>query len=139
MHARQGLGEVAVAFVGDDHRRPRLGDEKIGAGDAHIGVHEFLAQYGPRLGDEVLYGVQGAVRGQAAMNPGKVLRDLFFVEVDDRRDDVARRLFANLDDVFAEIGLHRLYPGSRQRGMEPDLLRHHGLRLGDEAGIGLAA
>ena len=49
------------------------------------------------------------------------------------RDDVARRLARDLDDIFAEIGLDHLDPGGLEMRVEPDLLRHHGLALGDEA------
>ena len=44
MDLRQALREIAIAFVGDDDRSARLGDEKIGAGDADVGGEEFFAQ-----------------------------------------------------------------------------------------------
>ena len=43
--ARQELGEVAVAFIGDDHRRAGLGDQEIRAGDADVGGEEALAEH----------------------------------------------------------------------------------------------
>ncbi len=58
-------GQVAVALIGDDHRRARLGDQQIGAGDADIGGKEFLAQQRARLGHEILRLVEPPLARQA--------------------------------------------------------------------------
>ena len=55
------------------------------------------------------------------------------------RDDVARRLAAELDDVFAEVGLDRLDAVRLEMIVEADLLGDHRLALGDGAGAGAAA
>jgi hypothetical protein len=47
--AGQGLGQVAIALVGDDHRLPGLGDQHVGAGDPDLGLEVFLAQDAARL------------------------------------------------------------------------------------------
>ena len=73
------------------------------------------------------------------MRTPEILCDRLFVQMDDRRDEVARRLFAHLRDIFAEIGFNRFDAGFLQAGIEANLLRHHRFALGDELGIRLAA
>ena len=51
--------------------------------------------------------------------------------MDRRRDDMGRRLAAQLDDVFAEVRFHRLDPRGLQRLIEADLLGDHRFALGD--------
>ena len=65
------------------------------------------------------------------MDAAEVGLDLILGEVDRRRDDVARRLVAELDDVFAEIGLDRLDAVRLEVLVEADLLGDHRLALGD--------
>ena len=132
-------GEIAVSLIGDDHRGSGLGDQQVGAGDADIGGDELLAQHGARFGHEVRHRAERAIRREAAMDADEILGDLFLVEVDHRRDDVARRLAPDLDDVLAEIGLRHLDAGGFEMGVEADLFRHHGFALGDEARAGLLA
>src|SRR5256886_4907473 len=45
--------------------------------------------------------------------------------------DVRRRFTGELDDVFAEVGLHRLHAAARQRGVQVDLFGRHTLALDD--------
>jgi hypothetical protein len=73
------------------------------------------------------------------MNAAEILLHLLLVEVDGRRDDVARMLAAKLDDVFAEIGLDRLDAVLLEELVQPDLLRDHRLALGHGAGARCAA
>ncbi len=131
MDARQRLGEVAVALVGEDHRAPRLGDQEIGAGDADIGGEECRAQDGARLGHEVRRRLELAPGGEFAVRAAEIGLDRLFVEVDDRGDDMARAVAPDLDDVFAEVGLDHLEARLFEMGVEPDLLRDHRLALGD--------
>src|SRR5690348_11643938 len=51
-----------------------------------------------------------------------------------RHDDVRRQLVPELDDVLAEIGLDRHDAVRLEMIVEPDLLAHHGLALGDGLG-----
>ena len=139
MHARQGRGQVAIALIGDDHRRAGLGDQEIGAGDADIGGEEFLAQHLARLGDEMLRLVEPPRMRQTLMRAAEIRLDGLAIEVNDRSDQMARALAPELHDIFAEIGLHHLDLGGVEMGVEPDLLRHHRLALGDELGAGLLA
>ena len=59
--------------------------------------------------------------------------------MDRRGDDVARRLVAELDDVFAEIGLDRRDAVRLEVIVERDLLGDHRLALGDGLGADGAA
>ena len=107
MRLRQDLGEIAVALVGDDDRGAGLGDEEVRAGDAHIRREEALAQHGARLGQQLHRLGEIALGVEMGVNAPEILLHLRGVEVDGRRDDVARQLAAQLDDVFAEVGLDR--------------------------------
>ena len=93
---RQRLGEVAVALVGDDDRGARLGDEEIGPRDADVGLEELLAQHGARLAHELSRLLERAALGQVLVEAAEVGLDLLLREVQDGRDDVARRLVADL-------------------------------------------
>ena len=110
MDLGQGLGQVAVALVGDDDRRPGLGDEEIGAGDADVGGQEAVAQDRARLAEQLLGLRQVAVRREIAVEPAEVGLDVVAGDVDRRSDDVRGRLAAQLDDIFAEVGLDRVDP-----------------------------
>jgi hypothetical protein len=73
------------------------------------------------------------------MHAAEIGLDLIAVEVDGRRDDMARPFMADLDDVFAEVRLRDVDAFGFERGVQRDLLRHHGLALGDAPGSHLAA
>ena len=83
-----------------------------------------LAQERDRLG-------QVAIGRQVRVRPAEIRLDLILGDMDRRRDDMARRLVAKLDDVFAEIGLDRLDGVCREMVVEADLLGDHRLALGD--------
>ena len=139
VHLGQRLGEVAVALVGHDHRRAGLGDQEIGARDADIGGQELLAQDLARLGDQLGRLGQHALLGQVGVQAAEVGLHLVLRQVNGGRDDVARRLAADLDQVFAEIGFDRFDAALFQAMIEPDLLRDHRFALGDDAGSRLPA
>ena len=61
MDPRQALREVAVALIGDDHRRAGLGNQQIGAGYADVGGEELFAQNSTRFGNELVRLLQHAV------------------------------------------------------------------------------
>ena len=127
-------GQVAVALIGDDHRRAGLGDQEIGAGDADIGGKEFLAQHRARLGHEISARSSFRSRGRRSCVRRKsgsivsLLRWMMGAMI------WLGALAPELDDIFAEIGLDHLDAGGLQMRVEPDLLRHHRLALGDELG-----
>ncbi len=139
MDARQDLGEVAIALIGDDDRGAGLGDEEIGAGDADIGGEEPLAQHAARLAEQRCRLAQVTVRRQVGMGMTEVGLDLLLSDMHGRRDDVARRLMTELDDVFAEIGLDRRDVVFLEILVEADLLGHHRLALGHRPGVDRAA
>src|SRR5260370_17333749 len=64
------------------------------------------------------------------MDLEKGLAYLFLGQVDRRRDDMARHLVEQLDDVFAQIGFHRLDAMGQKMIVDGDLLADHGLALG---------
>ena len=133
MHARQGLRQVAIALVGDDDDAAGLGDQEIGAGDADIGGEEFLAQLGARLGQRVSRGSSRTRVGwqMRVRRGGSRPRPVLAVQMEGGRDDVARRLVAELDDVFAEIGLDRRDAVGFEASLSPISSRDHRLALGD--------
>ena len=73
------------------------------------------------------------------MDAAEIRLHLVLVHVHGGRDDVARRLAAKLDDVFAEIGLDRLDAVRLEMLVQADLLGDHRLALGDGARAGAAA
>src|SRR5690606_35314422 len=69
----------------------------------------------------------------------KISLDLLLVDMHRRRDDVAWRFLAKLDDVLAKVGLNRLDAISFEVLVERDLLGKPRLALGDRAGVQRAA
>ena len=128
---RQGLRQIAVALVGDDDRGSGLGDEEIRARDPDVGGEEFGAQHLARLGQQLLRLGEAAVGRQIAMRLAEFLLDVLRPQMDRGRDDVGGGLAAQLDDVFAKVGLDRLDPRRLERVIEADLLGDHRLALGD--------
>src|SRR5437762_525980 len=84
-----------------------------------------------RRGPELRGLHQLAIRRQLRVQAAEVGLDLVLGKVDGRRDDVARRLAADLDQVLAEVGLDHLEAIAFECGIEADLLRDHRLALGD--------
>ena len=139
MDARQGLGQVAVALVGDDHRTAGFRDQEVGAGDPDIGGQELLPQLGARFGQDVAAFVEHAVDRQVGMGFAELVLPVLAVQVERRGDDVAGQLVAQLDDVFAEVGFHRRDAVALQMLVDADFLGDHALPLGHRAGPGLLA
>jgi hypothetical protein len=139
VHPGQGVGEIPVALVGDDDVGAGLGDEEVGAGDAHVGVQVLLAQHLAGLVDDV--GDLGEPFGQAILGVVFVeqVGDLALGLVHGGRDDVAGRFARQLDDVLAEIRLDGLHARRLQGLVHSDLFAHHGLALGDALGARLVA
>ena len=130
---RQDLRQVAVALVGDDDRGAGLGDQEVGAGDADVGGEEVLAQdaRAPRRQQagrlrQVARRRRGACgRGGNRPPPGPALTCTAGAMM--WLGDLA----AQLDDVFAEIGLDRRDAVRLEMRVEADLLGDHRLALGD--------
>ena len=131
MDARQDLRQVAVALVGDDDRGAGLGDEEVGAGDADVGLRGSARAARARASSSSAAGSLRSRSGrQLGVDAAEVRLDLLLGQVHRRRDDVARRLVAELDDVFAEVGLDRLDAVRLEMLVEADLLGDHRLALG---------
>jgi hypothetical protein len=64
----------------------------------------------------------------------KELRDLFFFEVRGGGDDVTRLFFAQLHNVFAEVGFDDVDAMFFERVVEFDLFADHAFGFGDECG-----
>ncbi len=139
MDLRQNLRQIAVALVGDDDAGAGLGDQEIGAGDADIGGEEFRPQDLARLVGEGARLLEVARRVEIGVRRAEGVGDLFLEEVDGRRDDMARRLVAELNDVFAEIGLDRRDRVGFEEIVERDLLGDHRLAFGHRLGVDAAA
>ena len=73
------------------------------------------------------------------VDAAEIRLDLILGQMHGGRDDVARRLVAQLDDVFAEIGLDRHDAVLLEVLVEPDLLGDHRLALGHRLRAGAAA
>ena len=102
-------------------------------------ARNFSRRICARLGDELGRLDQHAVLRQLGVQAAEVGLDLVLGEVDGRRDDVARRLAADLDEVFAEVGLDHLDAVGLEAALSADLLGDHRLALGDDARAGVAA
>ncbi len=136
---RQLRREVAVAFVGDDDGRARLCNQEVGARDADVGGQEAAAQDGARFRDEAFGRREVAAGGEVRVVAAEVGFDLMLAQVDGRRDDVARRFAADLEQVFAEIAFEDFDPQVFEMAVEADLLGNHRLAFGDLARATLAA
>ncbi len=139
MDARQGLRQVAVALVGDDDAAAGLGDQEIGAGDADIGGEEFLAQPGARFRQDVAAFMEHAIGRQVGVRGAEARLPVLPVEVERRRNDMRRQLVAELDDVLAEIGLHRGDAVAFEMVVDREFLADHRLALGHRSRVGGAA
>ena len=128
MNARQRGHQTSVAFIGDESDRSRLGDGKIGPGDAHVGFEEHLAQFPPGHFDH-------AVDVVGVLNLPGDLREEFgnFLagQMDGRHDHVRRAFVAQLNDPFAEVGFGDHKTFFFQVVVEEGFFRGHRLALDD--------
>ena len=133
VHAGQRGRHAAVALVGDEDHRARLGHGEVGAGDAEVGGEKFLAQFLARdLGEHLGVGGQAGPLQLAREQLGHLALRL----VDRGGDDVRGPLVGELDDVLAEVGLHRRHADGLQRIVEMNLLGGHRLGFHGHPGAG---
>ncbi len=133
---RQGGAEAAVALVGDHHHGAALSDEGVGAGDAHAGGEENLAQFVAGNADLLGDVLAGDVPLQRL---GEDVAYLLAGKVDGWDDQVAGSLPLELENPLAEVGLDGLDAGGGQGVVKVDLLADHRLGFGDDrhaAGFG---
>ncbi len=102
-------------------------------------ARNFPPQPGAGLGQQVAALVEHAVLRQVRMRLAEALLPVLDVEVEGRRDDMRRRLLAQLDDVLAEIGLDRRDAVALQMVVDPELFGDHRLALGHGLGPGVLA
>ena len=74
-----------------------------------------------------------------AVDPAEIRLNLFLVDMHRRRNDVAWRLVAQLNDIFAQIGFDGFNTIAFQVLIDRDFLGDHRLALGDGFGIGALA
>ena len=124
----------ALPLVGDDDDRAGLGDEKVRAGDADVGLEVAPAQHRAALGDDIGRLLERPAGIELAMMFAEQFGDLSLGLMHGWRDNMPRCFPRQLYDVLAEIGLHRLDAVGGEKTVEADLFRHHRLALGDGAG-----
>ena len=139
MRLRQYLRQVAIALIRHDHRRAGLGDQEIRPGDAYIRVEIFLPQYAARLVEQRHRVFQIAVRIKMRVHAAEIALDLFLRQMHGGRDDMARMLAAQLDDIFAQIRLDRHNAVFLEMLIERDFLGDHAFALGHGLGAHIAA
>lgn len=127
LNAGRGTGQPRIAFVFHQHDGPGVGDEKVRSRDAQIGRDELFAQHAARHLRLLLRLLDTLHLERFGEDVGHVVARL----VQSRGDDVVRLFVSQLQNVFAEIGLHDLDPAMFKMLVEVDLLGGHRLRLDD--------
>ena len=136
VHAGQGGHESEVAFVGHSADDAGFGNGEVGAGDAHVGVDVFSAQF--LTGDlDHLLNVFTVLLLLGDL--GEEISHLIAGQVDGGHDHVRRTFVAVLDDPFAEVGLDHAEAFSLKRRVEMDFFGGHGLGLDDGLAVGVLA
>ena len=122
MQGRHRCDHASVAFVRDDAQGSGFGHAKVHPADAHIRRQENLAQnFASRIrerGD--IFGI-----GDAEFLV-KEFSHLVTAQMHGGRDDVGGFFAAQLDNVFAEVGLDHAVSRRLERVVELDLLADHG-------------
>jgi hypothetical protein len=134
VHAWERGADPDVPLVLDERDGTGLGDEEVGARDAHVGGEELLPERDARRGDERL-GVTVERRAQALVEEAAAVVE---AEVHHRRHDVARGLPEDLDDVLAQVGLAHADLEPLEVLVHPELLGEHAFCLHDRAHVVLA-
>src|SRR6185312_4511725 len=92
-----------------------------------------------RFADQCFRRREVTFRPQMAVAASKLVGNVAGAQVDGRRDNVTGRLAAELDDVFAEVGLDDIECRRLEPRAQPNLLGDHRLTFGDNARARLAA
>jgi hypothetical protein len=128
VHPGKRGAHAPVPLVRHEHDGAGLGDAEVRARDAHVRRHEDVAE--PPPGD--LRERLELRLDPLPLDPREELRHVLLRLLDRGRDDVDRVLARELEDVLAQVGLHRPDPGRLEGGVKPDLLARHRLALRDE-------
>ena len=102
-------------------------------------ARKLLAQHAARFGPAAAPVSDRSRSGGKGVDAAEIGLDLVLGQMHSGRDDVARQLVAELDDVFAEIGLDRRDAVRLEDVVQVDLLGDHRLALGHGLGAGRAA
>ena len=78
MDLGQGLGQIAIAFIGHDDAGARFRHQKVSSGYAHIRVYIFLPQYGARFAHNFRHFFQCPVFVQMVVIVAECIGYLFF-------------------------------------------------------------
>ena len=124
-HTRRSYALSGVAFIFDNADLPRLGDEKVPAGNAQVRPAELVAQVFARLHRE-MPGVV-VIRGLEVFAEER--GDALEVLMDDRGDKMARLIVVDLDDELTQVRLHHIDSGCLHGRSELDLFASHRLAL----------
>ena len=139
MHTRQGLREVPIAFIGDNHAAARFRNQEIRTRDANISGQKAITQFGARFGQDVAPFAEYAILRQVRVHFTEGIFPIFAIQMEGGRNDMGRMFAPKLDDVFAKIGFNRFNPMRFQMVIDPEFFGDHGFALGDGLGAGLAA
>ena len=121
MNARDGGAEAAIAFVGGEGNHSGIGNEEIRAADSHFGGEKIAAERAAGGGDQL----DRIVSIHVAQFLFEKIGDVFAGKVHGRRDDVIGRFVAQLNDIFAEIGLEGLDAGFLEGRRKMNFLGDH--------------
>src|SRR5262249_58597219 len=119
----------------DDHAAAGLRDQEIGTCDPDIRRQEELAQLGTRLSQDITAFAEYAVGWQIGVRLAEAFLPILSVEMERRRDDVARNFLTKLNNVFTKIRLDRLNTVPFEMIVDAQLLADHRLALGSRWGI----
>ncbi len=119
--ARRRCGYAAVALIGDEAHRSRLGDGEVDARDAHVCSEEHVAQVA--AGDRVE--LRGLIRVVRTELGSEEVSDLGAGAMQHGSDDVRRRVTGELHDELAEVGLCDFDARDAERVVQLDLLGDH--------------
>ncbi len=106
VHRWHGGAHAAVAFVFHQQQGAGFGYREVHAGDADIGLEEFLPQRTAADLDE-LVDILGVFHAELVMEQRG---DLAGILVNGRHDDVGRLFVVELDDVLAHVRFQALDP-----------------------------
>jgi hypothetical protein len=130
---RQGLREVAVTLVGDDDAAPVSATRKLAPVMPTSAARKRLRSLA-RASASTPAARERALRSRSVERRGRP-GHLLLVQMDGRCDQVARRFIPQLDDVLAEIGLHRRDGVGLEEMIEIDLFADHGLAACNQFGV----
>src|SRR4051812_19469117 len=117
--------QSSVALVLCNGNATNIRDNKITTGYAHLGLHVFFTQL---LSGHECKLAWGKI-GRSAELISKQPRNIFLALVHGWCNNMVRRFFVELLNVFSKIGLYTFNFMLRQKFIQMDLFCHHALAL----------